>query len=314
MGVPMATSQDFVNWVCGPELDHRYLHYLLFSEQEMIQRVAYGSVHATMYYPDAKALYVCVPERKQQRAIADVLSALDDKIAANTKLVAIARELVSARFAAALSDGTRRHGKFFDFFEVEYGAPFGGSLFAESGEGRPLIRIRDLKTFAPQVWSTEVRRDELVVNPGDILVGMDAEFTPTPWLGDPGVLNQRVCRVVTEYSREFTLEAVRAPVRFIEGHKSGTTVIHLNKRDLTETPVEIPGENAARRFDADVAGVLDLVVSASAESRRLAAIRDAILPGFMSGRLTVCDAEAAVESAVDGDAVEPEVQASGTLW
>src|SRR5690606_15742999 len=52
MGVPMATSQDFVNWVCGPELDNRYLHYLLMGEQDSIKRVAYGSVHATMYYPD----------------------------------------------------------------------------------------------------------------------------------------------------------------------------------------------------------------------------------------------------------------------
>lgn len=80
MGAPMATSQDFVNWVCGPELDHRYLHYLLMAEQASVRKFAYGSVHQTLYYPDAKALHVCVPHLEEQQRIASVLVALDDLI------------------------------------------------------------------------------------------------------------------------------------------------------------------------------------------------------------------------------------------
>ena len=37
MGIPMSTSQDFVNWVCGPELDHQYLKYMFLSEQASLR-------------------------------------------------------------------------------------------------------------------------------------------------------------------------------------------------------------------------------------------------------------------------------------
>jgi len=83
MGRPMATSQDFVNWVCGPELNPAYLKYVLMLEQESVRRFAHGTTHQTMYYPEAKALHALLPDRPTQDAVADVLGELDGKIAAN---------------------------------------------------------------------------------------------------------------------------------------------------------------------------------------------------------------------------------------
>ena len=88
MGMPMATSQDFMNWVCEPDLNPRYLHYLLMCEQESIRRFAHGTTHQTVYYPEAKASHVCIPERRIQDMIAGVLEALDDKIAINDRISA----------------------------------------------------------------------------------------------------------------------------------------------------------------------------------------------------------------------------------
>lgn len=63
MGVEMCTSQDFVNWVCGPDLNPAYLRYILMFEQESIRRFAHGTTHQTMYYPEAKALHAMMPSR-----------------------------------------------------------------------------------------------------------------------------------------------------------------------------------------------------------------------------------------------------------
>lgn len=63
---PMATSQDFVNWICGEELEPRFLQYLLLAEGRSLLRFASGAVHQTIYFPEAKAFYVCVPSRSEQ--------------------------------------------------------------------------------------------------------------------------------------------------------------------------------------------------------------------------------------------------------
>lgn len=74
---PMATSQDFVNWVCGEELEPRFLQYLLIAEGHDLLRFASGAVHQTIYFPEAKAFYVCVPSRSEQIRIVDQLSDLN---------------------------------------------------------------------------------------------------------------------------------------------------------------------------------------------------------------------------------------------
>jgi type I restriction enzyme S subunit len=62
------------------------------------------------------------------------------------------------------------------------------------GKGDTIIRIRDLKTGAPGIYTEEEVSEDYLINPGDLIAGMDAEFTPTIWFGSKGLLNQRVCK------------------------------------------------------------------------------------------------------------------------
>jgi type I restriction enzyme S subunit len=70
MGRPMATSQDFVNWVCSERLNPYFLKYLLLAEgREGLLRYASGSVHQTIYFPEAKAFHICYPNPAEQSRI-----------------------------------------------------------------------------------------------------------------------------------------------------------------------------------------------------------------------------------------------------
>lgn len=69
MGKPMATSQDFVNWVCGPKLDPYFLALLLRASRSYIRSLASGAVHPTVYVPTVRRFSVCVPQLSQQRSI-----------------------------------------------------------------------------------------------------------------------------------------------------------------------------------------------------------------------------------------------------
>lgn len=85
-GREMATSQDFVNWICSDALNPHFLKYVLLAEREALLIFAVGSVHQTIYFPEAKAFHVCMPNRKMQDAIVEVLGALDDKIEENRRM------------------------------------------------------------------------------------------------------------------------------------------------------------------------------------------------------------------------------------
>jgi type I restriction enzyme, S subunit len=69
MGKEMATSQDFVNWICTEKLEPHYLKYLLVAEGDGFTKYSSGSVHQTIYYPEVKGFFVCHPDIETQRKI-----------------------------------------------------------------------------------------------------------------------------------------------------------------------------------------------------------------------------------------------------
>lgn len=74
---PMATTQDFVNWICGPTLLPEYLLYLLRAMTPEFARLTQGSVHRTIYMPDVVRFMTTVPPLEEQRRIvAHIRSAL----------------------------------------------------------------------------------------------------------------------------------------------------------------------------------------------------------------------------------------------
>lgn len=87
MGRPMATSQDFANWVCGPEIVPEFLLYLLMAARDYIRDLASGAVHKTVYMPTLQAFQVCLPAIPVQMEIA---TELKSRLAAAEALVTAA--------------------------------------------------------------------------------------------------------------------------------------------------------------------------------------------------------------------------------
>jgi type I restriction enzyme S subunit len=72
----MATSQDFVNWICSEALLPEFLMYALMAEGEGIRKFGRGTTHTTIYYPEVKALHICLPPVVEQREIVHRIKAL----------------------------------------------------------------------------------------------------------------------------------------------------------------------------------------------------------------------------------------------
>ena len=110
MGLPMATSQDFVNWVPSPMLDSWFLAYALMAARSWIRELASGATHKTIYMPTLKALRICLPELRRQEEIVNHIEQcrveLRDARAAlaaqQTAVIALPAAILSAAFRGQL--------------------------------------------------------------------------------------------------------------------------------------------------------------------------------------------------------------------
>ncbi len=267
-----------------------------------------------------------LPPLAEQKRIAEVLGALDDKIELNRRmnatLEATARALFQSWFVdfdpvRAKLDGRTPSGMdaataalFPDSFEeselghiprgwkiasiyeianVIYGAPFASKQFNANVEGKPLIRIRDLADESPGVWTQEVHPKGYTVQPGDIVVGMDGEFRAYLWGGEPAWLNQRVCVFAPKpgYSAAFVRNSIIAPLAEVEATETATTVIHLGKNDIDRFTAVIPPPEIQEAFTKLCQPWYDQIVAHKQQSRTLSTLRDTLLPKLLSGELKV---------------------------
>lgn len=108
MGRDMATSQDFVTWTCGPLLEPRFLLLCLRAMRaDLLDRLAQGSTHKTIYMPDIKSIRVPLPPVDEQRAIVvrtwDGLRRIDRTVERLEQQVELLREHRQALITAAVT-------------------------------------------------------------------------------------------------------------------------------------------------------------------------------------------------------------------
>ena len=109
MGTPMATTQDFANWVCGDELVPEYLLYALRSMGGEFRRLMMGSTHNTIYMPDIQSLRFPLPPRDEQAAIVRLLRSetakIDALVAEQQRLMELLKEKRQAVISHAVTKG-----------------------------------------------------------------------------------------------------------------------------------------------------------------------------------------------------------------
>jgi type I restriction enzyme S subunit len=117
--VPMATSQDFANWVCGETIVPAYLVQVFRHMQREWLRLQEGSTHQTIYMPVFKKLQILRPPVDEQRRIAEVGEAFDLRIQQEQSTLeelrrnraALSQELLSGRLRLPESIISRHRDK-----------------------------------------------------------------------------------------------------------------------------------------------------------------------------------------------------------
>lgn len=176
--------------------------------------------------------------------------------------------------------------------DVLNGFPFESRLFHPS-DGTPLIRIRDVLTGTTETFYTGEFENQLLVKPGELLIGMDGDFNCARWRSGPALLNQRVCKLTADeryYSGrllEFVLPGFLAA---INAATSSVTVKHLSSRSIEEIELPLPPLAEQTRIVEKLEELLsDLdagVAELKAAQKKLAQYRQSLLKAAVESALT----------------------------
>lgn len=315
------------------QLDAQWLSYFfgLPAFKNYIRGIAVGATMPSLNTKILSDVPVYFPDLRTQKAAAEVLAKIDDRITllreTNTTLEAIAQALFKSWFVDfdpvhAKMQGRAPEGMdqataalFPDSFEdselgpvpkgwsvasvyevakVIYGAPFASKQFKSDPPGKPLVRIRDLKDERPGVYTEEIHPKGYLLQPGDITVGMDGEFRAYVWGGEEAWLNQRVCvfQPVNGANSVFLRLSIAPLLAAVEASETATTVIHLGKNDIDRFKICHPGDLVLDAFVSLTTPVYQRIVGNKQMIQNLAGLRDTVLPRLISGQLSVTQATA----------------------
>ena len=301
--VPANTNQAVaIIRVDDTKANYEYVYYYL-NQKSVIHTINTTSAQSAQPNINLKQIgeiKINLPDRKKQDQIVSLLSAIDLKISNNVEINDNLLEQMQALykswfvdyrpFGGVMPTSWTQNG-IYSLANIIYGAPFASKQFNTEGNGKPIIRIRDLKDQQFATYTTEVHPKGYLLHPGDIVVGMDGEFRPYIWGNDEAWLNQRVC--VFENKRPngkaFLYFTIKPLLFAIEQTQVATTVIHIGKKDFDTFEIMLPDTELLDAFDAITTPMVEQIVSNSIENKRLAIMRDALLPKLMSGEIDVSD-------------------------
>ena len=285
-------------------IEYRFLAYWLQSDAFLAQSsYMQGNTDMAPYISlsDLRSSKITLPPLAEQHAIAEVLGALDDKIAANTALAFRLSELLEADYLVVARTATRTV-PLSSLVSTQYGVT---TSAVPGTQGTGLVRVTDINKRPWIEWDgvpgcvlDELDRQKYLLHPGDIVVARMADPGKAGWVsaGDPpAVFASYLVRLRAHEPSHapFIYQFLRSPeyLRYSDGAMQGSVQKNMNAKVIVATDLPQPDGDKLRDFALRFDQSWALMASHLRENRTLTATRDALLPQLMSGKLRVRDAE-----------------------
>ena len=196
-------------------------------------------------------------------------------------------------------------GTLSNFASFQNGYAFKTKDWTDSGH--PVVKIGnvkpgiiDLSGCSLVAHETVNGLDRFALKKGDLLVGMTGYVGETglvPALYSVAYLNQRVGRIstvngVSDIGYPFCLVRDPAYKAYAESKAHGSAQANVSGKDLMDYQAVVPDAGVLKIFNAQVAKIINALLSYHEENQSLAALRDTLLPRLLSGELLVADAMA----------------------
>ena len=309
-----ACSADVLCIRANEKADCKYLYYLL-SQQKFFDYVMSGAKGCKMPRGDKSQIMqwqISLPPLAEQKRIADILSAIDDKIELNRRINANLEQQAQALYKSWFVDNKKDDWKEVPLSEVADfvgGYSYKGNELVESS----MTAMATIKNFERKggfkvdgfkdIVASNKLKAEHHANLFDILVAHTDLTQNADVIGNAEMLltfdkysdiifSMDLVKVLPKqtFPYKYLLAALLKNPHFKKhcmGYVNGTTVLHMSKKALPEYVINLPSAEEIQSMDNAFKAYYLKMAEILQENNSLSTLRDTLLPKLMSGEITV---------------------------
>ena len=241
-----------------------------------------------------------VPDLESQRKIVRLLETIRQKVevnnAINENLQEQAQNIFAQEFLSldGIPDGWQK-SSLLGVADYLNGLAMQKYRPTDDEQGLPVLKIKELRQgscdSSSELCSPSIK-PEYIVHDGDVIFSWSGSLLVDLWCGGTCGLNQHLFKVTSPtYDKWFYYAWTNHHLqKFVAiATDMATTMGHIKREELAKAEVLIPPQSDYDRIGGLLAPLYDLVIANRIESRKLASLRDELLPQLMSGQLDVSE-------------------------
>lgn len=272
-------------------LDNTFLKYYLLSDvgQSELKNRETGTTVTGIKQSELRKIWVPLPPLSEQRAIADVLGSLDDKIELNRKMNANLESLAQALFKRTFLDNPERGeweetklGNVVENFDSKR-IPLSSRQRAERQGNYPYYGATSIMDFIDNYIFDGIYI--LVAEDGSVVDQEDHPIIQYVW-GKFWLNNHAHILKGTNGISDEQLLLFLKNVNILP-YITGAVQLKLNQGNLNSIPFVLPPKLLCEEFQKTVSPLFAKIRLNFNENRTLIALRDTLLPKLMSGQVRV---------------------------
>ena len=303
---PIATNQGFKSIIPNEKVDSLFLYYILRYNKEKIEAMGSGTTFKEVSGAVMKNIEVALPSLEEQRRIAGILGAIDDKIENNRRINTNLELQAQALYKQWFVDNRKDDWEEKQLGEIALHITDGvHNTVIDSPNGEYyLLSCKNIKSGQLFIGSNERRIDHETftklrkrtrLSHGDILV------TSVGTVGEMYLVNespsnyefQRSVAIIKPnndiISSYFLYAALLYQQNEIKHLAHGAVQQCIFISDLKEYSLIVPNKDDISAFDAVVAPMFNKIGELQKENETLAILRDTLLPKLMNGEIKVAE-------------------------
>jgi len=286
------TNLSIIAEVHPGKANKKFLYY--YFKINNLRELDSGSAQSQITINDLNNYCITLPPLPEQKAIAEVLSSLDDKIDLLTRQNKTLEDLAQAYFRKWFiedaSDKWEEKGldEIADFLN---GLPLQKYPY-KTGNPLHVIKIKELNngfTDSSDLCSADIP-EQYIVHPGDVIFSWSGSLKVDIWKYGKGALNQHLFKVTScNYPKWFYYFWIKyhLPEFKMIAESKATTMGHIQRRDLSNAIVLVPENQEINNMDNIMSPLIKKIEQNNAQILVLQKLRDTLLPKLISGEIRV---------------------------
>lgn len=284
-------------------LDKKFLFYNLSSRYEELRAISdSNSIRGSITTKMVKSMNIRIPDLNTQKAIANTLSSIDDKIETSKQINHHLEQMAQAIFKSWFIDFDPFGGEkpsdwktanLTDIAEFLNGLAMQKYRPLDNEESLPVLKIKELRQgifdSSSDLCSANIKRP-YIIQDGDVIFSWSGSLLVDFWTGGIGGLNQHLFKVSSqEYDKWFYYSWTKYYLdEFIAiAADKATTMGHITRKSLEKAEILIPNDHDYKSIGLLLAPTYNQIISNRIENRKLMEVRNSLLPKLLSGEIPV---------------------------